>query len=197
MASRNNLLPGSLFHVPDNDPRKAQLYQKHTSCFQAAEKLFDPPLEVLYIPYECRSLFGYFLRCDSKPRPTVLIQMGADGSSEQIYFSGGGAAALRRGYNALIFEGPRQTGTFMRDRSLNYRYDWEVLVAAVVDYALTRPEVDPAKIALIAYSMGGYLGPRAVAFEKRIAACVASGLVPSMIALAGKSMREARTANGQ
>ena len=185
----------AFFFVEDKDPRKAELYHKHTGCFQSAGKLFDPPYETISIPYEGKSLFGYFLRCDDKPRPTVLIQMGADGSSEQIYFSGGAAAALRRGYNALIFEGPGQTGTFMRDRSLNYRYDWEVPVAAVVDYALTRPEVDPARIALIAYSMGGYFGPRAVAFENRISACIASGLVPSMLALAGKRIQDIRNAS--
>lgn len=173
----------AFFFTLDQDPRKAQLYEKHTGCFQSAGKLFDPPLEVLSIPYEGKSLFGYFLRVDDKPRPTVLIQMGADGSSEQIYFSGGGAAALRRGYNALIFEGPGQTGTFMRDRSITYRYDWEVPVRAVVDYALTRKEVDPQKIALIAYSLGGYFGPRAAAFEKRLAACICSGLVPSAMEL--------------
>jgi predicted alpha/beta-fold hydrolase len=188
----------AFFFTLDKDPRKVKLYQKHTNCFQAAGKLFDPPLEVLSIPYEGRSLFGYFLRpnSDTKPRPTVLIQMGADGSSEQMYFAGGGAAALRRGYNALIFEGPGQTGTFMRDRSLTYRYDWEVPVKAVVDYALTKPEVDPARIALIAYSMGGYLGPRAVAFEKRIAACVASGLVPAMLDLGQGPINLIRAANG-
>jgi predicted alpha/beta-fold hydrolase len=186
----------AFFFILDNDPRKKEIYEKHTGCFQAAGKLFDPPFEPLAIPYEGKSLFGYFLRCDDKPRPTVLIQMGADGSSEQIYFSGGGAAALRRGYNALIFEGPGQTGTFMRDRSLTYRYDWEVPVKAVVDYALTRREVDPSRIALIAYSMGGYLGPRAVAFEKRIAACIASGLVPSMSKLAGDRLSRIRASNG-
>ena len=179
----------AFFFVLDNDSRKAPLYEKHTTCFQSAGKLFEPPLEVLSIPYEGKSLFGYFLRVDDKPRPTVLIQMGADGSSEQIYFSGGGAAALRRGYNALIFEGPGQTGTFMRDRSVIYRHDWEVPVKAVVDFALTKKEVDPDKIALIAYSLGGYLGPRAVAFEKRIAAIVSSGLVPDMNVLAGDRVK--------
>jgi pimeloyl-ACP methyl ester carboxylesterase len=85
----------------------------------------------------------------------------------------------------------------MRDHSVNYRYDWEVPVGAVVDYALTRPEVDPKRIALIAYSMGGYFGPRAVAFEKRIAACVVSGLVPSIMSLAGNRIDRIRAANGQ
>lgn len=184
----------AFFFVREKDPRKQELYQKHTGCFQSAGKLFEPPLEVLSIPYEGRSLFGYFLKggSDDKPRPTVLIQMGADGSAEQIYFSGGGAAAVRRGYNALIFEGPGQTGTFMRDHSLVYRKDWEVPVSAVVDFALTKPEVDPKRIALIAYSMGGYLGPRAVAFEKRIAACIVSGLVPAMMDLAPRPLVEAK-----
>ena len=188
----------SFFFILDKDPLKAKTYEKHVSCFAAAGALFDPPFESILIPFEGRTLPGYFLRVDDKPRPTVLIQMGADGSSEQMYFSGGGAAALRRGYNALMFEGPGQTGAFMRDRSLTYRYDWEVPVKAVVDYALARPEVDPARIALIAYSMGGYLGPRAVAFEKRIAACIVSGLVPSFYKMvSGRSgSLQAAAANG-
>lgn len=184
----------AFFFVRNEDPRKAELYGKHNQCFQAAGKLFEPPLEVLAIPYEGRTLFGYFLRCDDESRPTVLIQMGADGSAEQMYFSGGGAAALRRGYNALLFEGPGQTGSFMRDISLTYRHDWEVPVSAVVDYARSRPDVDVNRIALIAYSMGGYFGPRACAYEKRIAACICSGLVPSMMELSGKRLPEVRAA---
>jgi hypothetical protein len=43
----------------------------------------------------------------------------------------------------------------------------------VVDYALTRPEVDPGRIALMGISQGGYWVPRAVALEQRIAAAVA------------------------
>jgi len=179
----------AFFFTLDTDPRKEKLYERHTTCFQSAGKLFDPPLEVVSIPYEGKFLYGHFLRVDDKPRPTVLIQMGADGSAEQMYFSGGGAAALRRGYNALIFEGPGQTGTFMRDRSLHYRKDWEVVVGAVVDYALTRKEVDPTKISLIAYSMGGYFGPRAAAFENRLAALISSGLVPSCLDIAGARTR--------
>ncbi|KIY00260.1 uncharacterized protein Z520_03945 [Fonsecaea multimorphosa CBS 102226] len=195
----------AFFFVLDGDPRKPELYQKHTGCFQKAAPLFNPPIEPLAIPYRDdrdgnkeKSLFGYFVRPDPRdfpgPRPTVLIQMGADGSSEQIYFSGGGAAAARRGYNAIIFEGPGQTGTFMRDRTLTYRFDWEKPVAAVVDFALTRSElVDPQRIALIAYSMGGYLGPRAAAFEKRLAATIVSGLVPEIKGLA-KGFEDAEAA---
>ena len=43
----------------------------------------------------------------------------------------------------------------------------------VVDYVLSRPEVDPKRIALIGASFGGYFAPRAAAFEKRLAAVIA------------------------
>jgi pimeloyl-ACP methyl ester carboxylesterase len=38
---------------------------------------------------------------------------------------------------------------------------------------LTLPEVAPDRLALIGMSLGGYLAPRAAAFEHRLAACVA------------------------
>jgi dipeptidyl aminopeptidase/acylaminoacyl peptidase len=48
-------------------------------------------------------------------------------------------------------------------------------VKAAVDYAVTRKEVDTKSIVLMGISFGGYLAPRAAAFEKRIKACIANG----------------------
>ena len=48
-------------------------------------------------------------------------------------------------------------------QGLVLRPDWEAVITPVVDYALTRPDVDPARIALIGLSLGGYLAPRAAA----------------------------------
>jgi acetyl esterase/lipase len=53
------------------------------------------------------------------------------------------------------------------------RPDWENVVGPVVDYALTRTEVDPEKIAIMGISLGGYLAPRAASSEHRLAACIA------------------------
>ncbi len=46
---------------------------------------------------------------------------------------------------------------------------------AAYDYVASRSDVDPRRVAIMAYSMGGYYAPRAAAFEKRFAACVAWG----------------------
>ncbi|MEC0225662.1 alpha/beta hydrolase family protein [Paenibacillus alba] len=82
-------------------------------------------------------------------------------------------AALQRGYNCITFEGPGQ-GAVIREQQLPFRNDWEKVITPVVDYLLTRPEVDPQRIALMGMSLGGYLAPRAAAFEHRLAACIAN-----------------------
>jgi dienelactone hydrolase len=81
-------------------------------------------------------------------------------------------AALQRGYNCLAFEGPGQ-GSVIRLQQLPFRPDWERVVTPVVEYLLTRPEVDPNRLILEGRSLGGYLAPRAAAFEHRLAACIA------------------------
>jgi pimeloyl-ACP methyl ester carboxylesterase len=84
----------------------------------------------------------------------------------------GGAGALARGYNCLTFDGPGQGYAFWK-QNLHFRPDWEKVITPVVDFTLTRPEVDPKRIALQGISQGGYWVPRALAFEKRIAAGIA------------------------
>jgi pimeloyl-ACP methyl ester carboxylesterase len=58
-------------------------------------------------------------------------------------------------------------------QQLYFRPDWENVMRPVVDYAVTRSEVDPKRIALMGRSWGGYLAPRAVTAEHRIVACIA------------------------
>jgi pimeloyl-ACP methyl ester carboxylesterase len=162
-------------HGDPADPRILETGGKSRECFIKAGKLFSPPFEVVEIPYEGTTLPGYFFRVDDSdtPRPTLILQTGYDGTAEESYF-GGCAAANRRGYNCLVFEGPGQ-GAVIREQNLHFRPDWENVVTPVVDYALTRPEVDPDRIALMGVSFGGYLAPRAAAYEHRIAACIANG----------------------
>ena len=85
----------------------------------------------------------------------------------------GARAAVERGYNALVFDGPGQFGPLHRE-GLTFRPDWEKVVTPAVDFALTLPSVEPKRIALMGVSLGGVLAPRAAAFEKRIAALIAN-----------------------
>jgi acetyl esterase/lipase len=64
-----------------------------------------------------------------------------------------------------------------RNPGLVMRPDYEVPVAAVVDYLVTRTDVDADRLAIVGYSAGGYLAPRAAAFDPRLKACIANGLI--------------------
>ena len=79
-----------------------------------------------------------------------------------------------RGLGLLIVDGPGQ-GWALRHQGLYTRPDWEVPAGAAYEYLAQRPEVDPKRIAIMALSYGGYLAPRAAAYEHRFAACVAWG----------------------
>jgi len=69
----------------------------------------------------------------------------------------------------LTFDGPGQ-GEAEYDFAI--RGDYEVAGTAVVDWLMTRKDVDTNRIGIWGVSLGGYYAPRIVAFEKRIKACI-------------------------
>jgi pimeloyl-ACP methyl ester carboxylesterase len=168
------------------DPRVIEAYDKQTDAFQKAAALFEPPIEILKIPYENTTLPGYFIKPDAStaPRKTLLCTGGYDGTCEELFFIIA-RGALERGYNVLTFDGPGQGGALVRQK-LPMRADWEKVVTPMVDYLLTRPDVDSARIALYGGSFGGYLAPRAAAFEHRLAACIADAALFDPAALSNK-----------
>ena len=174
LAAASYFSAGLRFLDGTDDPeRLLPCWQAYAACWSAAAALFDPPIERLEIPYEGGSLTGWFLRVDNshRRRPLIVLNNGADGLEAGSYVLGG-AGALARGYNCLIFNGPGQ-GDSLWLRKLYFRPDWEKVITPVVDAALRRREVDPKRIALVGISQGGYWAPRALAFEHRIAAGVA------------------------
>ncbi|AYV31771.1 2,6-dihydropseudooxynicotine hydrolase [Streptomyces sp. ADI95-16] len=157
---------------PANDPEVKLLSTLSRETFAQAAALMDTPVEAVRIPYQDTSLPGYLFLVDDSgtPRPTVIFTSGFDSTLEEVYFVVA-AAALRRGYNVLAYDGPGQ-GAALREQALVFRPDWEAVVTPVVDCALTRPEIAPDRIVLMGYSLGGYLTARAAAHEHRLAALV-------------------------
>lgn len=163
---------------PRNDPRVADTSARAIETFRSSADI-QRHWEQVQIPYAGIELDGYFLNVTGdRPGPTLLAHGGFDSTVEEMYFAVG-EAARRYGWNCLIFEGPGQ-GSALRRHGLAFRHDWEAVVTPVVDAAVTMRGVDSDRLALLGMSMGGYLAPRAAAFEHRIAACIAYDGVFSM-----------------
>jgi len=154
---------------------KTAIYRKSLRCSQEGLKRRYPDLEVVDVPYGSSSLAAYFLkstRTDGRA-PTVVLFNGLDNCKEMNVLFAGAELAFR-GFHTLAIDGPGQ-GESLRLRNHPSRYDYEAAGTPAYDFVAERSDVDPKRVAIVAYSAGGYYAPRVAAFEKRYAACVAWG----------------------
>ncbi|MDH6182571.1 hypothetical protein M2152_002753 [Microbacteriaceae bacterium SG_E_30_P1] len=128
----------------------------------------SPAAERVEIPYEGSSLPGYFF--SGGGGPTLVAVNGSDGSLASVWSMVGGPA-LRRGFNVLLFDGPGQQSQLF-EHNVPFRFDWEAVLTPVVDYLLTRDDVEEGTLAVYGISQAGYWVTRAIAFEHRFAAAV-------------------------
>lgn len=181
-SARELLLRASGFYVSSYrplfgtpvDPRLEAAQRNQVETFDQAMGLSDPPVTPISIPFDGLSLPAYVLPAEghaSEVRPLIILTNGYDGTITDMYFASA-VAATRRGYHVLMFDGPGQGSMLVRDGT-HLRADWEVVIRAVVDVSLTLPNVDPDRIVLSGWSLGGYLAPRGASGEHRLAACIA------------------------
>lgn len=182
LRAYNYLRAAEFYFYRHQQDEHRKTYLESVSYFHQAGKLFDVPIENVEIPYEYGiTMPGYFLKSahDNIPRATVIISGGGDGHGEELYFLAGVPEALARGLNVLLFHGPGQRGLLHRHPELVFRHDSEIPFGAVIDYALSRPDVDGERLAVYGLSFGGYLTPRAAAYDKRIKALIANAPIPN------------------
>jgi len=154
-----------------SEPERAgDLWRRQRDCWERVVDL--APGERVAIPYEGTTLPAFFFRASGaaagESRPLVIINRGCEEPTSAAWALGG-AAAARRGYHWLTFDGPGQQAALL-DQGLTARPDWEHVLTPVVDAMLARADVDPARLAVIGTGKAGLLVPRALAFEHRFAA---------------------------
>ncbi|KAF4455759.1 hypothetical protein F53441_1958 [Fusarium austroafricanum] len=162
----------AFLHGNWDDPRIMSLWKQQSQAFEKAMKLLPIPGQRVELKADNFTVPAIFFKTD-KPgrRPTVILGNGYDGSMEDLYHVMG-EAVIQRGMNALVYEGPGQPSV-RRYQDLGFIPEWERVVKPVVDYAVSRDDVDCNKIALMGFSFGGFLAARAAAFDHRIAAVIA------------------------
>jgi pimeloyl-ACP methyl ester carboxylesterase len=160
-----------------SDPNRIPTYKRLLELAEKAFALHSPRVSRVEIPYEGTTLPAYFSQApaaDDGPVPVIILVNGLDSTKEHMYSSGHWEELAARGISCLMLDQPG-TGEALRLQGLPARIDTEVWAGAVVDWLETRDDVDASRIGIVGWSLGGYYSPRAAAFEKRLALCVAWG----------------------
>lgn len=159
------------------DDRKVPMYRRAIECFHEGFGRSDVAYERLSIPFDGIEMDALFLAPRSTargtPPPCIIFPTGADALPEENMFRGA-QEMTARGAAVLLFNGPGQ-GSTIRLKGVPTIADYERVYHAVVDYLMTRGDIDHHRIGLIGGSMSGYYAPRAVCFEHRIRGCVVWG----------------------
>ncbi len=161
--------PLELIAATDGSVSETALRIRQRTCWERAVGLLGGvPLR---IPYEDRTLPGAFFRGGRGRRPLVVVDHGGREQASRAWLRAG-AAAHDRGYHWMTFDGPGRQAV-MRRAGPALRPDWEAVITPVVDAMLARPDVDPARLAIVGVGEASYGVVRALAFEHRLTAAVA------------------------
>jgi hypothetical protein len=131
-------------------PGKQRSYEKAIEAFLAHARFWDPPLEIVRIPFEGKEIIGYLrLPKANGPVPLVLAINGLDSRKEDL--SESFSAILPFGIGFLAVDGPG-TG----QNPIKVSENAERVLSRVLDYIATRPEIDKNRVAMHGVSWGAY-----------------------------------------
>ena len=142
-------------------PGKQRSYEKAIESFLDHAKFFDPPLEVVHIPFEGKEIIGYMRlpRNASGPVSLVIAVNGLDSRKEDLTESFGAILPFGIGFLAVDGPGTGQAPIKVGETS-------ERMLSRVIDYAQSRPEVDNNRIALHGVSWGAYWATKMAIVER-------------------------------
>lgn len=150
-------------------PGKQRSYEKALEAFLDHAKFFDPPLEVVHIPFEGKEIIAYLrLPKNAKgPVPLVIAVNGLDSRKEDLTESFSAILPFGVGYLAVDGPGTGQAPIKVSENS-------ERMLSRVLDYAQSRPEIDKTRIAMHGVSWGAYWATKmAIVEHARLRGCSA------------------------
>ncbi len=136
-------------HPFPSSPGKQHGYAKTREMFLAASKYFDVPVERVSIPFAGKNIVGHLRLPKKLPAPMILHWGGIDNWKEERHSFG--ETFVREGWGCFIIDSPG-TG----ECPVPAGPEAHKLHIAVLDYLLTRPDVNTNKIAVVGASFGGH-----------------------------------------
>ena len=138
-----------------NSPGKFEAYQHSVRMFRKAAKYFDPPLEIIELPFGDKKLTGYLQRPPGVAKPPVVLHWGGvDGWKEDRLriaeaLMGAGLASLTidmpgTGENPVLYSDPDAERTFL----------------AWLDHLPQRADIEGGRVGVWGGSFGAYWAAR-------------------------------------
>jgi esterase FrsA len=140
---------------------KQRSYERAIEAFRAHAAFWDPPLEIVRIPFEGKEIIGYLRLPKNAPGPVplVLAVNGLDSRKEDLAESF--SAILPFGVGYLAVDGPG-TG----QNPIKVSENAERVLSRVLDYIATRPEIDKTRVAMHGVSWGAYWATKMAIVER-------------------------------
>jgi pimeloyl-ACP methyl ester carboxylesterase len=136
-------------------PGKWKAYQDSLRMFRKAAKHFDPPLEVIEVPFQGKTLIGYLQKPPGVAKPPVVLHWGGvDGWKEDRLRIA--AHIMKAGLASCTIDGPG-TG---ENPLLYVDPAAERTLTAWLDHLPSRGDVDGTRVAVWGGSFGAYWAAR-------------------------------------
>lgn len=151
-----------------SSPAKAEAYRKHIECYLKAAQSYDPPLEIVRIPFEDKEIVGYLRIPDVEKPPVVVVTGGVDTWKSDV----------DRQVNAMLAEG---LAAFAFDMPGTGESEWPLepdsdrVYSRVVEYLKTRPELDGENIGVYLQSFAGLYAVKLALVDPNVKAAVNIG----------------------
>ena len=155
--------------------QKEKAQENARQSYKRAIQLYDEekrPIR-LEIPFRGNVIPAYLRLAVQLNRPLIIHISGLDNIKEvENHYMG--SLLVEAGFNSFTFDGPGQGEMW---KNMKMIPDYEKVITAIIDWfeQNNRYSINLKRIGTSGLSFGGYLAPRAAAFDKRISCAVGNG----------------------
>lgn len=140
----------------DNSPEKLKSSKLGYEAFANYARLASPKIDIITIPVDDRELKVYLQKPEGVSSPPVVITLGGADSFKEFVIEQYGPTLLEAGFAYVAADLPAKG----ESKLLRWEPGAERIYAKLIDALQARTDIDPARIAILGASAGGYWANR-------------------------------------
>ena len=155
--------------------QKEEAQENARQSYKKAIELYDKEKRPIRLEIPFRgTIIPCYLRLAVQPNRPLVIHINGLDNIKEVENHYMGTLMVEAGFNFLSFDGPGQGE--MR-KNMKMIPDYEKVVSSIIDWfeQNNKYSINLKRIGTSGWSFGGYLAPRAAAFDKRISCAIGNG----------------------